>query len=960
MSMQVEPPPLQDFTAIVLVIDTSLALGQHWYPIMNNYISPLFRRLSELNPGRPIRIGIVTYTVPDMTNYSPVIHKKFFGEASVVAEVFKKEVQKIGLMSSLSAPTVGMPALEGVAAAIEMIDTLTTSCPATGPGRPVSLNIFHITAVVPDNTVNPQWNDLESLDQLTWEGLPSELQSRNINLSSILLNQDTSVYTKLHATGSAPTWFPVRPPHTVFLSPYFATAPPTGPKRPAESIAMDKSPDSKRPRLGPPVPSPILAGKPTPPNHNPNPTPNGRPAPFPAPGTAPGQTGFPARLTPQQVQALLPKLRASEERIKALEAAHGQAVQSGDTQKAGETATELTKLRMSHKVFREYLTVQIKQIQGTQVQAQASGSGQQTAGSEKGQAPSNNVPPSTQGNGQAENRPPSAVANPPAPAPPSVPAPAPVPNQAPNAQPPLPSKPPSVGPEGRVPPNMPNPPNPGSHFNPNASPNVPPNMSPNMSNTGQNPMGVNLPPGAANQGPQRGMMMPELANQMNKLVEQSERAGAGPRPPMGGQGQGPGPGPLGGMHGPPGVAPPGMPGAPGQHNPPAMMNNGTGGPSFKPPNAAPQPQAVPVWQGIMCWRPDAMNGGREVNANIAVFAGSNNGSHSDTWPKTIYLSSPAQPISPTDVQAWFAQHKDQMFLGRLVPAGPDPSHQDYKFLFANMITKKIYLLGAWTTPNGGQTNNLLIAAAPNSGLLGAFFPHNGLPELPKATSAIVLGQPGQHQQPAQQPMPGPPAGLATMFSQDIKEFVGRIRAMKEDHQRVTAAQSFIVRMQQSALAGGRQLTNTDVTQLLSLMNVTPAQLQQLSARAQQMRLMAAASAGGGGGQGMPGQQGQGRQQPPSMMMQGGGSGTPGMTMGGAGHPGGPNPMMAQYMNGLRGNLGGMNMGSAQQMMNAGSGPGHGMQGLGGGGPAGMHSNVSAEMMQSFAQRNQNGGMGGSG
>ncbi|KAL0063689.1 hypothetical protein AAF712_009381 [Marasmius tenuissimus] len=513
---------------------------------------------------------------------------------------------------------------------------------------------------------------------------------------------------------------------------------------------------------------------------------------------------------------------------------------------------------------------------------------------------------------------------------------------------------------------MPNPPGPGSHFNPNASPNMPPNMPPNMSphmsNTGQNPMGGNAPPGAANQGPQRGMMMPELANQMSKLVEQSERAGAVPRPPMGGQGQGPGPGPLGGMHGPPGMAPPGMPGAPGQHNPLAMMNSGTGGPSFKPPNVAPQPQAVPVWQGTMCWRPDAMNGGREVNANIAVLAGSNNGSHSDTWPKTIYLSSPAQPISPTDVQAWFAQHKDQMFLGRLMPAGPDPSHQDYKSLFGNMITKKIYLLGAWTTPNGGQTNNLLIAAAPNTGLLGAFFPHNGLPELPKATSAVVSGQPGHHQQPPQQPMPGPPVGLANMLPQEMKDFMVRVRGMKEDHHRVAAAQSFIVRMQQTALAGGRSLTNAELTQLLNLMNVTPAQLQQLQARTQQLRMMAATSAGGGGGHGMPGQQGQqGHQQPPSMMMQGGGSGLPGMTMGGgAGHPGGFNPTMAQFMNGHRGNLGGMNMGSTQHMINAGSGPGHGMQGMGGGGPAGIHSNVSPEMMQSFAQRSQNGGMGGSG
>ncbi|KAL0563901.1 hypothetical protein V5O48_018154, partial [Marasmius crinis-equi] len=200
MSTQTQPPPPQDFIAVVIVLDSSLALGAHWYNVLPGYIFPLFRRLTELNPGRTIRIGTVTYTIPDMMSYTPVLNKKFLIDFSVIVEVFRKEPHKIGLGSTLSAVTSGMPALEGLAAAIEMLDTLTSSCPTSGPGRPVVSCIFHVTAVLPDKTVNPQWNDLDSLDHLTWENLPSELQSRNIHFSSILVNPDTSIYPKLHAS----------------------------------------------------------------------------------------------------------------------------------------------------------------------------------------------------------------------------------------------------------------------------------------------------------------------------------------------------------------------------------------------------------------------------------------------------------------------------------------------------------------------------------------------------------------------------------------------------------------------------------------------------------------------------------------------------------------------------------------------------------------------------------------
>ncbi|KAL0574116.1 hypothetical protein V5O48_007849, partial [Marasmius crinis-equi] len=899
-----------------------------------------------------IRIGTVTYTIPDMMSYTPVLNKKFLIDFSVIVEVFRKEPHKIGLGSTLSAVTSGMPALEGLAAAIEMLDTLTSSCPTSGPGRPVVSCIFHVTAVLPDKTVNPQWNDLDSLDHLTWENLPSELQSRNIHFSSILVNPDTSIYPKLHASGSAPAWFPVKPSHTVLLSPYFSTALPTATKRPAEPTAMDKSPDAKRPRITPNVPSPSLANVKSP--QPPNPNPNARASPLPVPGPVPGAPptlppglppGAPARLTNQQLSMFAQRLRALEERIPKVEAMVVEAAKAGDKPKAEALNVELNKLRVAHRQLKEYLTMQIAQVkmaaQGGQAQGQQQQQQQQQpAAGEQGPSNGGAPPPPAE---QAEARPPSTT-NPRVPTPQN---PNPNPNPSPQQPPPKPS------PAGPIPPNN-NMPNPSPSLT-KASPSMPPqhpNVPPNMSNLAANPMGGNVPPGIGSRP-----MMNDITAQMNKMVEQSERAGiGGPRMGMPG-------GPGGGMMPHPNPGLPG-PGPSPQFKPPNMVQQPPPPPP-PPPQQQQQQSHVPVWQGKMCWRPDAMNQGREVNAHIAVLAGSNNGSHSETWPKTIFLSSAAQPINPTDVQTWFAQHKNEMFLGKLVPTGPDVLHQDYKFLFSTMLAQRIYLLGAWTTPNGGQTNNLLIAAAPNNGLVGAFFPHNGLPELPKPTTPLLpLSQPQQpppqpqpptHQppqggmQPPVPPGPGPTSNLASALPPEMKELITRVRAIPDDMQRAGAAQNLVVRLQHTMTNAGRQLSGPEMQVLLNAMNTSVQQIQR-------MRMVSAGGGGGGGGpQGMPGQQ-PGQPQPSGMMMPGGG---PGMNMvgrPGGGAPGGGgmyNPMLA-VMNAQRGNMGGMNMGLAQQMMGRG-GPGPGMQGMAGGGP-GM-GNLSMEMLQSFAQRNQNGGMG---
>ena len=55
-----------------------------------------------------------------------------------------------------------------------------------------------------------------------------------------------------------------------------------------------------------------------------------------------------------------------------------------------------------------------------------------------------------------------------------------------------------------------------------------------------------------------------------------------------------------------------------------------------------------------------------------------------------------------------------------------------------MIKFLQYATAAWTTPSGGQGRNVLVFPLNGAGLVGAFFPLTGLPELPKPTQGLNL------------------------------------------------------------------------------------------------------------------------------------------------------------------------------------------------------------------------------
>ncbi|KAL0058191.1 Rho guanine nucleotide exchange factor [Marasmius tenuissimus] len=272
--------------------------------------------------------------------------------------------------------------------------------------------------------------------------------------------------------------------------------------------------------------------------------------------------------------------------------------------------------------------------------------------------------------------------------------------------------------------------------------------------------------------------------------------------------------------------------------------------SRAPTSVAPQ-HPSPLWQGVMRWPPDSMNGKRAINAHITVFAANNNRGHPETWPATIHLTSSTQPISPTDLQAWFTQYSDRMVLGTLTPGSyaPHQVYQDFKFLFATLMTQRIYLLGAWIPIHGGRlTNNLLIAATPNSGLLGAFFPYNGLPELPKATSPVL---PMCHFPLPRTPPPESLGGTADALlpdsrEDDLGEGMVRVREITDINQRAMTAEIFLIRLQQASLAGGRPLTAAELVQKMGVMNVNPAQMPQITQRIQRMSMMAPVNGGDSG------------------------------------------------------------------------------------------------------------------
>jgi len=131
-------------------------------------------------------------------------------------------------------------------------------------------------------------------------------------------------------------------------------------------------------------------------------------------------------------------------------------------------------------------------------------------------------------------------------------------------------------------------------------------------------------------------------------------------------------------------------------------------------------------------------------------------SHADTWPQALTLVPAREPIvTMPELQAWMQRHRPGLATFQFQPQVPDPKTNEYNYrsLVQLLTAKKIvryhhlsvdpnvtgfyqYATAAWTTPSGGQERNVLVFPLSGAGLVGAFFPLTGLPELPKPTHSV--------------------------------------------------------------------------------------------------------------------------------------------------------------------------------------------------------------------------------
>ncbi|KAI9450141.1 hypothetical protein BJY52DRAFT_1304125 [Lactarius psammicola] len=264
--------------AVAIVVDSSLTLAQEWRRILLDYCTPLFARLAEGHSSflPQLRLGFVTYGPPDCDG-SPVFVNRFFA-VGVHNEL--KEMSRLSIGRTATGGSLGMAALEGYAAAIEMFDILKGGVNQK-PLRPLSLNesrdkpkevfsyhLWHFAAGQPDDAKHPRWNNSPALDSLTWKTIPAELKKREINCSMLLVSPSpkfSKLFSDIADARLAP-WFPTRPNHTILLSGFTpspkprAAVPSTIPaKRPAESPAEQRSPGPKISKPPSQTASPALA-----------------------------------------------------------------------------------------------------------------------------------------------------------------------------------------------------------------------------------------------------------------------------------------------------------------------------------------------------------------------------------------------------------------------------------------------------------------------------------------------------------------------------------------------------------------------------------------------------------------------------------------------------------------------------------------------------------------------------
>ncbi|KAJ7465191.1 hypothetical protein FB451DRAFT_1561577 [Mycena latifolia] len=716
--------------AIAFVVDSSAALASEWSALIQAYIMPMLRRLGEAHPpGMPkFRLAFITYGAQD----APILCKNFFVDVVLAIPAIRDDTVRLGLGQTTCGGGTGLAALEGFVAALELFDILRQSGQMkNAPFLPI-FHIFHVAAAMPDSSERPQCNLSPALDSVTWDSLPSELKKRNIHLSTINLRPKLPRFSELHSTSSVSTvapWFTVRPQHTVLLSGY-PTMPQKGTigmKRPGEPIAADRTPDPKRTKMSPPninasppkpkqaspapprVQTPATAtGRiptPTPPAPVRIATPTAQPQP-PPPSSIP--SGPPAPPAPGPTSLPLPRLRqiqdalqAYEATVRALEAAITDARAKGDTALVDRLMPQWTEKNTAFQKLKTNVNAMLVQQRAAYAHAQ-----QQMAAAQQRQAEGQGhqfqqqgqVGHGQMGQSQAGQGQAGQVGHGPA-------GPA---GQGQGQGQMVQSGP--VAPDegdarmgggdgnnnGGMMPAQPQPP-PPLNVEPPPGHMRQPSGGGGARPTGMLPMSMN--PGGMTTSPM-------ITQQMQKMIEQKERA---------------------------------------RQNNQASKQNSTA-----------------VWQGLMTWSGPTPSGEpRSISTFVIASSATPERCHAETWPTSLTVTFAEKPaVSIRDLQIWMKRVTPVLCTFQANPRANNPVNNEmaYKSLVAVLMGKNQYFVVPWTLPNGKHSNNVLLFPVQNAGLVGAFFPLNGIPDLPvelpgNPGSSSIVPNPTAPAPPQNQPAP---------------------------------------------------------------------------------------------------------------------------------------------------------------------------------------------------------------
>ncbi|KAI0327020.1 hypothetical protein GY45DRAFT_1309435 [Cubamyces sp. BRFM 1775] len=650
--------------AVACVVESSLALAAEWSQVQVEYIVPLLQRLGEAHTPPTFRIAFVSYGTVD-TMPTPVLAKLFFSPPANMMKDMREEPHKLGIGQTGSGGGYGMAALEGLVAAIELFDTLRASVETA-----MTCHLIHFASTPPDPAERPLWNVSTALDSVTWDTLPSELRKRGIHYSNVLLRQIPR-FTQVQAAAAAgpvqSPWFSVRSPHVLHLTGF----PQKGTKRPG---SMDRSPEiAKRAKVqSSPLKSPATipsmptSSPPQPPLPSTMKTPHMAPAAPPVPTEPAAPPAAAAPLPVFDARAASERLRQQELLLRNFAAQIRVMESQGNMESAAKARIDL--MNKAEK-FKQVKLLLMERMMASGSAGEAASA--PAAPSSIGEAPR----PQTATNlaaqlDQDRAAAPNANATPAA--------------SASAANPPLPPNAPSK-PPGQL--------------------QIPPNLSPEVAAQMQKLLKQK------NQPAHMGLQQPQPPQQPALPVQPSAQpqATSQPQPPPQNQSQ--------------------VPSQP-------SMSTSAPSESSAAPGAAPAPRPAHMWIGTLSWSGfDAeTHVKKDVHAAVMIHGHNAELMRPETWPSLLSLAPSQHRAVPVPIlQGWLARQKCVPLAVLQNTQAPDAKKNDEHFrsLLRLLTDKNVYALASWSGPIGVPENRILFFIL-NGKLAGAYFYlPGGMPELPK-------------------------------------------------------------------------------------------------------------------------------------------------------------------------------------------------------------------------------------